>query len=82
MSPNEPWVDRERVLLFGQQQVSRLPKAAYQTACDQAEDTGKLNLHRHCGVKHVDDASHRLTQLRDTEGQPVAVPSFAEGAAP
>src|SRR4051812_30005667 len=41
-------------LPFRQQQLPRLLKTPFEAACDETEDTGQLNLHRHCGVKHID----------------------------
>jgi hypothetical protein len=70
----------EPALLLRQQQLSHPLQPILEAASDHAEDAGELDLHRHCGVEHVDDTGDGLTHRRDTEGQPVAVPAFTAGA--
>lgn len=53
---------RTRWLLFRQQQLSRLAEAVLETAGDQAEDTGQMDLHAHRGLEDIDDAGDDLPE--------------------
>ncbi len=67
-------------LLLGEEQLPGRLDSPLEDARDHAEDARQLKFHRHCGVEHMDDARKGLPQPRDTEGQPIAVPSFAARA--
>ena len=72
------WADANGLaLLLRQQQPSHRLEPILETAGDQAEHTGQLDVHRDGSVKDGDDTGDGLTYRRDAEDETVAFPPFA-----
>ena len=79
-APNEV-VHGQLPLVLRQQLQANLLQPILEAASDHAQDTGQFDLHAYLGVEHVDDTGDGLTHDGNAEGQRVALPVFAAGAA-